>query len=238
MVKHRVGDLKHCPELYPRLQIDPEHVQRMVDALEAKIEMPPIIVCRRTLRMVDGNHRAAALKKRFGDDEEVACIEKDYKNDAAFFLDAIKWNGTHGLVLTPRDRQRSMEIAGELHIDPKRYAEAMCMTSEAATTLSRRIIVDAKVTSATTKPFKQNGRPVFNPGKKRADFISRLDGVMRFLELDFDPADEEVVGRFRKLLELITKALAGDRKEAGAGRPTFRKLGRGVAVGDVLERSN
>lgn len=234
MVKHRVGDLKHCPELYPRLSIDSEHVQRMVEAIEAGAALPPIIVCRRTLRMADGNHRASAWQRRFGDDEEIECVEKDYKNDAAFFLDAIHLNGEHGLVLGPQDRQRSMEIASELKIDPKRCAGALRMTVDAAGELRTRVIINPTISAnSRPHPFKRNGKDVPNPGRQRAEFTSRLDRIIRFLEGgDFDPEDIEVRSRLEKIDELFRKLLAGWKpKEVGQTGPSFRITHRGKPVG-------
>ena len=228
MLKCKVGELKHCRELYPRRDVDPDHVDRLVDAIEAGAELPPIIVCRRTLRMADGNHRAAAISRRYGPDHEVTCIEKDYKNDAAFFLDAIHLNGAHGLLLGPRDRQWVMEVADELKIDFQRVAGALRMTPDAAATLRTRVIADPKVTAAkATHPFKRNGKPVRNPAHERQKLTDKLDSVIRFLKSgDFDPTDEEVVSRVRVMNHVINELFAtlsrGERRVTAASGPTFR----------------
>lgn len=240
MVKLKIRELHHDAALYPRLQIDQDHVQRLIDALDAGAELPPLVVWRVNRKISDGNHRLVAWERKYGLHAEIACIEKDYRDEAAFFLDAIELNGAHGLVMAPRDRQRAMEIASELKIDPKRYAAAMRMTVKAAGELSVRPIADTRITpSQRARPFVLNGKRVFNPGARRAQFVGRLDSVVKFLESgDLDAADVEVVSRLERIAELVARLVIVGRtpaKEVADSGPSFRELGGGVDVECVLD---
>ncbi|MDJ0382895.1 ParB/RepB/Spo0J family partition protein [Streptomyces sp. G-G2] len=86
----------------PRLAgVDQDHV-RLLAALET--ELPPIVVHRATLRVVDGMHRlhAARLRGR----ESIAVRWFDGTEREAFLL-AVETNNRHGLPLTLSDRRES-----------------------------------------------------------------------------------------------------------------------------------
>ncbi|WP_249227944.1 ParB/RepB/Spo0J family partition protein [Kutzneria sp. CA-103260] len=75
-----------------------EHVRLLADSPDI---LPPIIVCRRTMRVIDGAHRVRAAVMR-GDAE----IEVRYFDggDADAFLLAVQANTTHGMPLSRADR--------------------------------------------------------------------------------------------------------------------------------------
>lgn len=136
MVTLKVRDLVFDHEYYPRQQVDWDHVQRIVDSIEIGAVLPPIIICKETRRIVDGWHRTKAVQRLQGDRGEIACIEKSYATQEAYFLDTIKYNSEHGLALTAKDRFRILELGEELKIDPVRTAAAMSMTTAAVGKLS------------------------------------------------------------------------------------------------------
>lgn len=78
---------------------DPQHVQTLV---EIEGPLPPIIVHRETMWVIDGAHRliAAQVTGR----ETIAAVFFHGSRDEAFQL-AVKANVTHGLPLTQTDRQ-------------------------------------------------------------------------------------------------------------------------------------
>nr|AVW82900.1 transcriptional regulator [Nocardia interforma ATCC 21072] len=78
--------------------IDAEHV-RVLTGVE---DLPPIVVHRHSMRVIDGVHRVqAALARGEG---EIAVIFFD-GDDAAAFVLAVEANGGHGLPLTLADRR-------------------------------------------------------------------------------------------------------------------------------------
>jgi len=97
-----VGEL--LPADSPRLAGEDEnHTRRLA---EAEVELPPILVHRDTMRVIDGMHRLRAaiasgeqkIRVRFFDGDE----------DQAF-LHAVRENVTHGLPLTLDDRRAAAE---------------------------------------------------------------------------------------------------------------------------------
>src|SRR5688572_26888007 len=96
-------------DVYPRREVDGDHVFNLMEAIRTGAEVPPIVICKISKRVVDGVHRLTALQRLHGADYEVECIEKTYKNDAELFLDAIKYNSSHGRHLSRDDRARIAE---------------------------------------------------------------------------------------------------------------------------------
>lgn len=87
------------PARSPRLKgEDPEHIQALA---ETDAQLPPIIVHRATMRIIDGAHRVAAARSR-GVTSIAACFF-DGTDQEAFAL-AVRANITHGLPLTHAER--------------------------------------------------------------------------------------------------------------------------------------
>jgi len=112
-------------DLYPRNNVDAFNVRNLVEALELGIELPPIVSDRKSKRVVDGFHRVRASIRFGGDEAEIDVIEKNYKNEAEMFLDAMKYNANHGAKLDKADRVHCIIIAERLKISSKAVAGAL-----------------------------------------------------------------------------------------------------------------
>nr|UTI67669.1 AptR3 [Actinoallomurus sp. ID145808] len=89
------------PANSPRLAEDDEHIQVLS---EAGTELPPILVHRNTLRVIDGMHRLRAAQRR--GDTTIAVRYFDGDEREAFVM-AVRLNGTHGLPLTLAERKNA-----------------------------------------------------------------------------------------------------------------------------------
>ena len=78
-----------------------EHVEALA---AAETRLPPIIVHRATMRVIDGLHRLKAAKLRGADTIEVRFFNGD---EADAFVVAVKSNIAHGLPLSLADRKRA-----------------------------------------------------------------------------------------------------------------------------------
>ncbi len=117
-------------DLYPRNNLDAFNIRSMVDALSAGTELPPPIIDGKSKRCTDGFHRVRAHLRFGGNDAEIFIIEKDYKDDAAMFLDAIKYNASHGARLDKADQVHCVIVAERLKIDPDAVAGALHIPAE------------------------------------------------------------------------------------------------------------
>lgn len=91
---------KLLPADSPRLSgEDVQHVRMLADS---DADLPPILVHRQTLRVIDGMHRLRAAVLR--GQEEIACRLFEGGEDAAFVI-AVETNIAHGLPLSLADRE-------------------------------------------------------------------------------------------------------------------------------------
>lgn len=121
-------------DLYPRNNVDPQNVRNIAEAVAAGIEMPPVIIDRKSKRCIDGFHRTKEVLRR-DPDGTIAVIEKNYANESAMFLDAMKYNAQHGCRLDPCDRVRCAIISERLQIPLDAVAGALNMTVDKLATL-------------------------------------------------------------------------------------------------------
>ena len=96
-------------DLYPRKNVDATQVRRMVAALHAGEEFPPIIVDKRSLMVVDGFHRHTAYER--AKVLEVSVDLKTYRGEAEMLLEAGQLNSRHGVPLEPMDQVRFYLLA-------------------------------------------------------------------------------------------------------------------------------
>ncbi|WP_218951937.1 methyltransferase domain-containing protein [Amycolatopsis anabasis] len=111
---------------------DLEHV-RALAALETPL--PPIVVHRTTMRVIDGRHRVRAAVLR--GDTEIAVRFFD-GSDADAFLLSVQLNATQGLSLSPIDRATA--AARILESQPHRSDQVIA----AVTGLSRRVVASMR----------------------------------------------------------------------------------------------
>ncbi|ONK10136.1 ParB N-terminal domain-containing protein [Streptomyces sp. MP131-18] len=90
---------------------DAEHIRLLA---ESAAELPPILVNRRTMRVIDGTHRVHAAALRGEDSIEAVLLDCD--DDEAFLL-AVEVNVTHGLPLTRADRTAAAKRIIASHAD-------------------------------------------------------------------------------------------------------------------------
>ncbi|MEO3755789.1 ParB/RepB/Spo0J family partition protein [Streptomyces sp. B6B3] len=91
--------------------IDESHVNLLV---ETQAQLPPILVHRETMRVIDGAHRLVAAK-RLGH-ETIAVRFFDGSEDDAF-VTAVRLNVAHGLPLTLADRRAAAARVVEVHAE-------------------------------------------------------------------------------------------------------------------------
>lgn len=116
-------------ELYPRDRIEPYNVNQMVEALRAGLELPPVVIDRKSKRVVDGFHRVRAYQKLYGLDAEIPVEVRDYKDDAEMFADAVRLNASHGRQLSPFDRARCIAKAEVLNLGLEVISSMLNMTA-------------------------------------------------------------------------------------------------------------
>ena len=118
--------------IYPRTDVDGQHITYLREAEDAGSILPPVIIEGRSNRVVDGFHRVKMWQRKYKNEpnHKIEVIVKDYKNEEAILLDAIRYNANHGRTLTRYDRTHCILLAEKLHIEPEDLASALSMTIE------------------------------------------------------------------------------------------------------------
>ncbi|MEU0946689.1 transcriptional regulator [Streptomyces canus] len=205
----------------PRLAgIDPEHVARLADLDDP---LPPVIVDRRTLRVVDGMHRLLAALTRGRSTIDVEFF--DGTDDEAF-LRAVSANVTHGLPLSPTDRRAAAArimaaqpgmsdraIARASGLSAKTVAAIRRRSTDAMPQLNARIGADGKVRPLNAAEGRLRAAEVLaaRPAASLRE-VARIAGI--------SPATvSDVRKRLRSGREPVPAAVAEPESTGGQDRP-------------------
>lgn len=149
--KLAVASLVEDFSLYPRNRVDDSHVNDLVRALQSGAELPPLIACAKTLRIVDGVHRRRAFLKAYGEDAKAQVELRKYATDAELFLDAVEFNSHHGRKLDRHDQTRIVLRLRELNVEDKVIALRLHIPEPTIQMLSLRIVTDSAGVSYPAK---------------------------------------------------------------------------------------
>jgi ParB-like chromosome segregation protein Spo0J len=121
---------------------DAEHI-RMLAASEAVL--PPIIVHRATMRVIDGMHRVGAARLQGRDSIEVTFFDG---NEAEAFVMAVQANVAHGLPLSRSDREAAAAriMASRPRWSDRAIAAATGLAAATVATIRRRTAVNSPET--------------------------------------------------------------------------------------------
>lgn len=218
MRKIKAAELVLDYDLYPRTSLDAQNVRNIADAYASGAELPPIIIDRKSKRVTDGFHRVKAKLRVDGPDAEIDVIEKTYKDDAAMFLDAMRYNAGHGAKLDSCDRAHCVIIAARLSIPDKAVAGVLHMPLGKVGDL--RIDRTATNAAGLTIPIKRtigkqfHGRQLNERQVQANDRLSGMSQVFyvnQLIELFeaelLDTDDEQLMERLRHLHGLMETLL-------------------------------
>jgi hypothetical protein len=208
--KVKVASLTLDTTLYPRLDIDRQHVGHLAEALAAGAKLPPIIVWGNVV--IDGFHRTHAVMAVHGDDADIGVVEEDFKNKAEAFKRAMELNAVHGRRLDRADRMHSYWLARGLKLKDEDIAHSL------------NVSVDRLMQFVKQRSAKRNGkREVLkrtiehmagrNLSKNQAEANDRLGGmtqvfyvnqVLLLIENDLiDLENEKLMARLEKLYDAL-----------------------------------
>jgi hypothetical protein len=132
-----------------------EHVRILVDT---EMPLPPILVHRETMRVVDGAHRLRAALLKNEDTIEVRFFDGDR---AEAFLAAVRANVSHGLPLTMAEREAAVAriIASHPHHSDRMIASLAGVSAKTVGAIRRRAGVDNGVgNTVETTRIGRDGR--------------------------------------------------------------------------------
>ncbi|WP_435811784.1 ParB/RepB/Spo0J family partition protein [Streptomyces zaomyceticus] len=136
---HRLPIEALLPADSPRLNgLDEEHVRHLADIYAS---LPPVLVHRTTLRVVDGMHRVAAAAHRGLDSVEVRYFDGA---DEEAFLRSVTANIAHGLPLSVADRKAAAEriLRSRPHLSDRSVASCTGLDAKTVAAIRPRSTAD------------------------------------------------------------------------------------------------
>ena len=218
MIEIRVGSLVLDFSLYPRASgVNSQNISSMREALDAGARFPPIVACRRTLRVSDGFHRTKMYTGRFGPDHLVMVDDREYATDAELLLDAVRLNASHGQRLGAYDRIHVAILAERLSISPAETAAALHISVPKIGVLRATRVATVDGATPHQIPLKRilkhlNGTVLTQP--QQAAHL-RLGGMDQRFHADqlilliesglLEVSNGDLIGRLRRLADLIAQ---------------------------------
>lgn len=202
--------------LYPRARIEPAHLAEMQAAKNAGAHFPPIVIDRKSKRIIDGVHRAR-LQQREDPKSRIECVENAYGNEGEMFLDAMRLNAWHGRPLNTFDRTHAIILAGKLGLDDEAVAAALSMTLERVGALRvERTATANGVTVALKRTIRHFAGRKLNEQQAEANLhlsgmypIFYANQLLLLLENDLiDREDEKLHAALVRLTDKLTEVLA------------------------------
>lgn len=116
--------------LYPRHQLNTQHIRNLQNSTEAGAQFPPVVADRKTRKVVDGFHRVTRALKYEGADAEIEAEFRNYKDEGAMLLESMVFNSGHGARLSSYDLVRCIVLAEEFSLSPVQVSSALHLTAE------------------------------------------------------------------------------------------------------------
>lgn len=157
-----VASLKFDPAIYPRAWHSEEQVAQLQEAIAAGATLPPIIVDRDTMRIVDGVHRWK--RAQAAGDETILAELRNFETEQDVFEAAIAANARHGYGYFEIDREHIYRRAASLNLSVERIAKALCCTVEKVEAVTRGFV---KVEMPGPIQPKAEKPKTWNPNKAR-----------------------------------------------------------------------
>jgi len=209
-MKEKISSLNRNYNIYPREGLDGFNVIRIRNAIEAGVELPPVIADKKTKMVIDGFHRIEAVKLISGEDGDISVDYREYKSLAEMFLDAVRMNAAQGKTLLPNDIERILQVAKDLEVRPMYLAGALSMTAVRIKGFEPSRI-DASI--SVQDPGIQRARSVVaelvkEPEEKKTDNstgqIFCVKQVIKMIESDqVDLENEKLMDRLAELYRLL-----------------------------------
>jgi hypothetical protein len=211
-------------DLYPRTQVDGINVRLLRDALESGAVLPPVVVCRKSKRVVDGFHRMRAYRQYYDDDYDVSVDLRDYASDAEIFTDALRLNAHHGKGLSNFDRARAINQSLEFGLTCEAIGEILSLSVKRVEQLKlERAAKTSKGASVTLKSTARHlaGKKITKrqvaanekaSGMNQAFYVNQVINLFEGDLLDWE--NEYLVQRLTVLKELLSKQVLRVRETA------------------------
>lgn len=164
------------PNICPRTALSDSHIEAMQEAVNAGEMLPPILVDRKSMRIIDGYHRYERAKR--AKESQMLAVLRDFTDEQSVFEAAIAANARHGFSYAPFDRKRIVDIAINLKMSVERIAGALNITTEKVAELRRGVDGARKLPAASFQPTAQKPRFKNAINKNSQASVARVQDAM------------------------------------------------------------
>lgn len=123
-----VGNILLDWTLYPRTEVSDETVLRLKEAILSGAKIPPIIIDKKTKKLVDGFHRHKAYQELKLN--KILVEEKEYRNEKEIIEDMGQMNSSHGRPFSSQDCRRFIILASSVGLTKEKIAGILNVTRE------------------------------------------------------------------------------------------------------------
>ena len=220
-----IGDLVEDYRLYPRAEVDGATVEQFREALRAGAKFPPIRVCSKSLRIIDGFHRKVAYEREHA--THALCALEDVADDVDLFRRAAAANASHGRRYSVDDYATAVRLAKRLGLTREQISADLFLPLDRVEKLERisagrgHAPLERNVPKAGGKPSKLV--------EKSMDTISQLTWATSLLrclrEGHVNEKSEELRSQLEELSKELGEFLSRPRTEGPAQpHPVYTRL--------------
>jgi hypothetical protein len=130
-----IGELVEDYRLYPRAEVDGSTVEQFREALRAGAKFPPIRVCSKTLKIIDGFHRKTAYEREQA--THVLCALEEVADERDLFRRAAQANAAHGRRYSVDDYATAVRLAKRLGLTREQISSDLFLPLERIEKLER-----------------------------------------------------------------------------------------------------
>jgi hypothetical protein len=222
-----INELVEDYRLYPRSEVDGATVEQFREALRAGAKFPPIRVCSKTLRIIDGFHRKTAYRREKA--THVLCALEEVQDDIDLFRRAAAANASHGRRYSVDDYATAVRLAKRLGLTREQISSDLLLPLDRVEKLER-----ISAGRGAPAPLERNV-PKPKPEKpsklveKSMDTISQLTWTTSLLrcirEGRVNEKSEELHARLEELSVVLGEYLSRPRAEEPArAHPAYTRL--------------
>ncbi|MET0625737.1 MAG: hypothetical protein ABW250_22570 [Pyrinomonadaceae bacterium] len=221
-----IGDVVEDYHLYPRSEVDGSTVEQFREALRAGAKFPPIRVCSKTLRIIDGFHRKTAYEREGA--THVLCVLEDVADDVDLFRRAAAANASHGRRYSVDDYATAVRLAKRLGLTREQISADLFLPLDRIEKLER-----ISAGRGAPAPLERNvPKAAGKPSKlveKSMDTISQITWTTSLLrcirEGHVNEQSEELRSQLEELSTALGEFLSRPRTEEPAQRhPAYTRM--------------
>lgn len=216
----KLSSLVQNDSIYPRDEVDSNHVKRLLDAYESGERFGPLLVARPSLTLLDGYHRFNVYQRTLDADAEVEVAFVDTDNEAEMLRLAAEANSRHGKPFEVQERRHLVLRLKDLGYSPSIIAKSMAMTEGTVTRFTSQVVfTGGGVQKLTPLPIKPAVRHLEGQTltERQASGYRSLPGagwpttvtqLLIGLKSDTLPRNEDTIRRLTELADAIATWMA------------------------------